>query len=99
MTSPRRKQGKPIESVELKIGFRADRKTLLRIKKAVPEAEWRKGEIEVKLSGAEPARMADQTKELSDRVRMALEEGGGAGRKGGKFQKTLSNAKGSAIRK
>ena len=81
MSSPRRKQGKPIQSVVLRVGFSADRRTLSRIKKAVPGARWQRGELEVSLDTAGPAEMADKTKELSDRVRGALEGGEGPGRK------------------
>jgi len=81
LSSPRRKQGKPIQSVALKVGFRADRRTLLRIKKAVPEAKWQREELEASLASAGPAEMGDKTKELSDRVRGALEGGGWSGRK------------------
>ena len=68
----RRKQGKPIQSVALTVGFRADRKTLMQIKKTVPEARWRNGELELRLTGAGAEEMADVTKGLSDRVRAAL---------------------------
>ena len=73
MPLPRRKQGGPIESVQLKVELQADRKTLLRIKKAVPEAAWKSGELEVRLESSEPARMVEETKALADRVRAALE--------------------------
>jgi len=99
LSSRRRSQGKPIESVELKVGFRADRKTLLKIKKAVPEARWQEGELEVRLAGTGPAEMAREAKELSDRVRAALGAVAGSGRKGEKFQKTLRSAKRSANQK
>jgi len=81
LTSPRRKQGKPIRSVKLRVGFKADRKTLLRIKRAVPEARWKTGELEVTVEGSEPAQVIDATKALSDRVRGALEGEGGVDRK------------------
>jgi hypothetical protein len=81
LTSPRRKQGKPIRSVKLRVRFKADRKTLLRIKRAVPEARWKRGELEVTVEGSGPAQVADAAKALSDRVRAALEGDGGADRK------------------
>jgi len=81
LSSPRRKQGKPIQSVVLKVGFRADRRTLSRIRKAVPGARWQRGQLEVSLATAGPAEMADRTKELSDRVRDALGGGEGTGTK------------------
>jgi hypothetical protein len=69
----RQKQGKPIESVELKVIFRADRKTLLRIKTAVPEATWKEGKLEMSVKGEGQTKVLEETKSLSDRVRKAVE--------------------------
>jgi hypothetical protein len=85
--------------VNLKVSFKADRKTLLLIKKAVPEARWQGGELEVTMAESGPAKMAARTKELSEELRATLEGSVGPGMKSGKLQKTLSNAKGSATRK
>jgi len=70
-TSPNRRQGKPIESIALKITFRADKETTARVKEAVPSAVVRGRVCEVKLEAREPGEMAQKTKDLLERIRRA----------------------------
>jgi hypothetical protein len=72
-TSFPRKQGKPIESVKLSVTFEGDKKSLSKVKKAVPESTWKGDELLVEIEGEDPLVVARTTKELSDRVRSILE--------------------------
>ncbi len=69
MTSPRRRQGRPIEAVELRISFRADRDTSKKIREAIPYAKIRGGVCEVRIQAEEPSVVAERAKEVLDRVR------------------------------
>ena len=69
MTSPRRRQDRPIESVALKITFRADRETTRRIKELVPSAVLRKGSCEVSIEADGPSEVAAQAKGILEKIR------------------------------
>lgn len=69
MTSPKPRRGRPIESVALKITFRADRETARRIREAVPSAILRGGVCEVRIEGELPSVVAQRAKELLDKVK------------------------------
>lgn len=69
-----RKQGKPIESVRLSVTFQGDRRSLSKIRKEVPESSWNGKDLLVKIEGEDPLAVARTAKELSDRVRTAMEE-------------------------
>ncbi len=69
LSSPRRKQGKPVESVALKITFRADRKTSKTIKGLVPSAVVRGGVCEVEIEGEQPAEVAEKAKAILEKIR------------------------------
>lgn len=71
MTSPRRRASKPVESVELRISFRAGRLASMRIKEAIPTAKVRAGGCEVRLSGEEPGEVAQRARALLDVLRSA----------------------------
>lgn len=71
LTSPRRRQDRPIESVELKVTFRADRETSRIVREAFPEARFVRGVCEVKMKGEEPKEIAEKAKELLERLRSA----------------------------
>ena len=71
MTSPRRSQDKPVESVALKITFRADKETTAKIKKGFPSARFRQETCEVKIEGELPGEVAEKAKILLDLVRKA----------------------------
>lgn len=72
MSSPRRRHASPIESVELKVTFRADRETARRIKESVPSAVLRNGVCEVVIEGKAPAEVADRAKEILEKVRAVV---------------------------
>ncbi len=72
MTSPRRRQDKPIESVELKITFRGDRETNGRIRKLVPSAIMRGGVCVVRVEGVEPSEVAEKAKAILEKVRTVV---------------------------
>jgi hypothetical protein len=69
LTSPRRRQDRPIQAVELRITFRADRATSRKIKEAIPSARIRVGGCEVRIAAQEPGEVADRAKEVLERVR------------------------------
>ena len=69
MTSPRRKQDSPIESVGLKITFRADRQTVAKIAEKFPSAMIRGGRCVVSIEGSTPGEVAERAKALLEQVR------------------------------
>ncbi len=69
MTSPRRRQGSPLESVGLKITFRADRETAARIAEKIPSAVVRGGRCVVNIDGSGPAEVAEKAKAVLEQVR------------------------------
>jgi len=69
MTSPRRRQDSPIESVELKISVRADRDTSRRIKEEIPSAVVRRGTCEVKIRAEKPGDVMDAAKAVLEKLR------------------------------
>ena len=69
MTSGRRRQGRPIESVELKVTFRGDKETNLRIRDLVPSAVIRGGLCEVRVEGKEPGEVAEKAQALLEKIR------------------------------
>ena len=68
-TSPRRKQDRPIESVTLKLVFRADRDARARIKKAIPSAVFHNESCEIEVRGERPGGVAEKAKTLLETVR------------------------------
>jgi hypothetical protein len=72
LTSPRRRRDSPVESVELKITFRADRETRERIAKAVPDAKLRGGVCEVKIEAEQPAEVAEKARALLEKLRTVV---------------------------
>ncbi len=74
MTSPRRSQDKPVESVELRIAFRTDAATSRKIKEAIPSAQVKAGGCELRISAQRPEDVAARAKEVLEKVR-ALEKG------------------------
>lgn len=71
MTSPRRRQDRPVETVALKIVFRADKDAYSKIKAAVPEATFHGGNCEVKIDGKQPGEVADRAKAILEVIRAA----------------------------
>ena len=74
MTSPRRRPDRPIESVELKITFRADRATSARIKEVFPSAVLRNGACELRIEGEQPGEVADKARVALEKLRTAVEK-------------------------
>ncbi len=72
LTSPRQRQGNPVESVELKITFRGDRETNGRIKELVPGAVVRGGVCEVSIEGEEPAEVAEKVRAVLEKIRAVV---------------------------
>lgn len=72
MTSPRRRQDRPIRSVTLRVAFRADKVTAAKIKKAFPAAVFRGEVCEVKIEAEEPSEVAGRAKELLEKIRTAV---------------------------
>ena len=68
---PRRRPGRPVESVALKITFRADRGTTDRIKELVPSAVVRGRTCEVKIEAEAPTEMAEKAKAILEKIRTA----------------------------
>ncbi len=69
MTSPRQRQDRPIESVELRISLKTDRDTSTRIKDAIPSAVVRGGKCEVRIEARQPAEMVEKAKAVLERLR------------------------------
>lgn len=80
MTSPRRRQSRPIESVSLKISFRMDRATSRKVKEAFPSAVLRAGGCEVRIDGDQPGEVAEKAKALLEALRKAVAGGEGLAR-------------------
>lgn len=69
MTSARRKPDRPIESVELRISFRADRATAETIRRVIPSAVLRNGVCVLKIEGEQPGDVADKAREILEKIR------------------------------
>ncbi len=69
MTLPRRRRGSPIESITLKIAFRADRATAAAVKEVVPSAVVRGGSCVFSIQGSEPGEVADKAKAVLEIIR------------------------------
>ena len=67
--SRKRKSDRPIESVELKITFRADKATALKIKEAIPSAVLKRGGCEIRIDGEQPGDVADKARVLLEKLR------------------------------
>ncbi len=73
MTSRRPRQDRPIESVELKIKFRADRELSARIRQEIPSAVVNGGQCEVVIGGLEAGEVAEEARALLEKLRKILE--------------------------
>ena len=69
MTSPRRSQGKPVESVSLRITFAADGREAARIRKALPGVVVRGGACEVEIESTDPGTAAKKAKDILGKLR------------------------------
>ncbi len=69
MSSHRRSPDRPIESVVLRVTFRADRDTIDRIREAVPSAVLKDGACEIVVRGGGPSEVAERAKEILEKVR------------------------------
>jgi hypothetical protein len=69
LTSRRQRQDRPIESLALKITFRADRESAARIRELIPTAQIRGGVCRVELEAKEPAEMAEKAMEVLEKLR------------------------------
>jgi hypothetical protein len=71
MTSPRRRPDRPIESVALKVVFRASKETAAKVREVVPAAKFRLGNCEVKLEGQDPGEVAEKARAVLEKIRTA----------------------------
>ncbi len=69
MTSRRPKPDRPIRFVELKIAFRADKKTTAAIRQSFTSARVRNGLCEVKIESERPAEVVEKARELLEKIR------------------------------
>jgi len=69
LTLARRRPDRPIESVELRISFRADRATAEATKLAVPTAVLSNGVCILKIEGEQPGDVADKAREVLEKIR------------------------------
>jgi hypothetical protein len=69
MTSPRRRRGRPVESVVLRITFSGSKAEAKRIKEAIPAATMRDGVCEVAIEADEPSDVARKARELLEKLR------------------------------
>jgi hypothetical protein len=70
---PRPRHDRPIESVELSVVFRTDRRTAERIKDLVPSVSLRSSGCEVVIKGENPGEVAEKAKEILDKVRTVID--------------------------
>lgn len=77
MSSPKRKRARPIESVELKLTFKADGEALGQIGSRFPSAVLKHGACEVVVRGETPAEVAEKAKEILEFVREASRQSKG----------------------
>jgi hypothetical protein len=68
---PKRRQDRPIESVSLKLTFRAGRNAAAKIRDVVPTATVRGRVCVVEIAGERPGDVAEKAREILDRVRSA----------------------------
>jgi hypothetical protein len=71
LNSPRRRPDRPIQSVSLKITFRAGREEIARIREAVPSAVARSGVCELTIDAEQPAEVAEKARALLEKLRAA----------------------------
>jgi hypothetical protein len=69
---PRRSRGRPIESVALKITFKADKETTAKIRGAIPSAVGRKGGCEVNIEAEHPNDVAEKAKVILEKIRTVV---------------------------
>jgi hypothetical protein len=69
LTSRRQRHDRPIESLALKITFRADSQAAARIRELLPTARVSGGVCRVELEATEPAEMAEKAKALLEKLR------------------------------
>jgi hypothetical protein len=74
LTSPRRSQDSPIESVELRITFKVDRAIAARIREALPSATIRGGVCEVEIIGEHPAEVEEKAKAVLEKLRSVVDD-------------------------
>ena len=72
MNSRRQRQDRPIESLALKIAFRADGESAARIKELLPSVQIRGGVCRVELEAKEPAEMAEKAREVLEKLRAIM---------------------------
>ena len=72
MTSPRRSRDRPIESVALKIVFRADSETARKIKEKFPAAVVSGGSCVVRIEGEQPGEVAEKARAILEKLRTAI---------------------------
>ena len=72
MNSRRQRQDRPIESLALKITFRADRESAARIRELLPSVQVRGGVCRVELEAKEPAEMAEKARVVLEKLRVAM---------------------------
>jgi len=72
MSLRRPRQDKPIESLALKITFRADRESAMRIKELLPSAQVRGGVCRVELEAKEPSEMAEKARDVLEKLRKVV---------------------------
>ena len=72
MSSRRRRRDRPIESLALKITFRADGDSAAKIRALLPSAKVRGGVCRVELEAKEPAEMAEKAREVLEKLRAVM---------------------------
>ena len=73
MTSPRRRQDRVIESIELKITFRPDKATWTKVKESVPIAVLKGADCEIKIEGGSPGEVEDRARVVLEKLRDVVE--------------------------
>ncbi len=69
MSSPRRRQDRPVVSVELKVSLTADGPTSKKIREAIPSAIAKRGGCEVRVRAEKPEEVAEKALEVLRKLR------------------------------
>ena len=71
MTSPRRRQDRPIQSVALKIVFSAGKDARAKIRQVAPSAKFHRGSCEFRIDGDHPGEVAEKARAILETIRAA----------------------------
>jgi hypothetical protein len=74
LTSNKRKPGKPISSVELKVSLRIGKGSAEKVRELVPEAKIVPGGCVLQFRGDDPGAVADETQAVLEKLRPLIRD-------------------------